>query len=64
MSNKTKNIKLNYLIDSTFTKGNKLFFLSLKNEDDSISFSKYYRQVLKQNTLMYKLMEKFFLELL
>ena len=43
MSNKTKNINLYYLIDPTVTKGNRLFFLSFKNEDDRISFSKYYR---------------------
>ena len=42
MSNQTKNNKLNYLIDPTFTNVNKLFVLSFENEDDSISFSKYY----------------------
>ena len=42
MSNQTKNINLNYLIDPTFTKVNRLFVLSFENEDDGISFSKYY----------------------
>ena len=41
MPNQTKNINLNHLIDPTVTKGNRLFFLSFKNEDDRISFSKY-----------------------
>ena len=42
MSNQTKNNNLNYLIDPTFIKGNRLFVLSFENEDDRISFSKYY----------------------
>ena len=42
MSNKTKNNNLNYLIDPTFTKVNKLFVLSFENEDDRTYFSKYY----------------------
>ena len=42
MSNQTKNNNLNYLIDPTFTKVNRLFVLSFKNEDDRISFSEYY----------------------
>ena len=33
---------LNYLIDPTFTKVNRLFFSSLENEEDRTSFSKYY----------------------
>ena len=41
MSNQTKNNNLNYLIDPTFTNVNKLFVLTL-NEDDRTSFSKYY----------------------
>ena len=41
MSNQTKN-NLNYLIDPTFTKVNRLFVLSFENEDDRTSFSKYY----------------------
>ena len=39
--NQTKNNNLNYLIDPTFTKVNRLFALSFKNEDDRTSFSKY-----------------------
>ena len=43
MSNQTKTNNLNYLIDPTFTKVNRLFILSFKNEDDRISFLKYYK---------------------
>ena len=39
MTNQTNN--LNYLIDPTFTKVNRLFVLSFENENDRISFSKY-----------------------
>ena len=44
MSNQTKNNNLNYLIDPTFTNGNRLFVLRLsyKNEEDRTSFSKNY----------------------
>ena len=42
MSNQTKNNNLSYLTDPTFIKVNILFFLSFENEDDIISFSKYY----------------------
>ena len=42
MSNQTKNNNLNYLIDSTFNKVNRLFVSSFENEDDRTSFSKYY----------------------
>ena len=41
MTNQTKINNLNYLIDPTFTKLNRLFILSFKNEDDRTSFSKY-----------------------
>ena len=42
MSNQTKNNNLNYLIDPTFTNVNRLFVLSLENENTRSSFSKYY----------------------
>ena len=42
MSNQTKTNNLNYLIDSKFTKGNRLCVLSFEDEDDRTSFSKYY----------------------
>ena len=42
MSNQTRNNNLNYLIDPMFTKVNRLFVLSYKNETDRTSFSKYY----------------------
>ena len=38
MSNHTKNNNLNYLIDSTFTKVNRLFVLTFENKDDTTSF--------------------------
>ena len=38
MTNQTKNNNLNYLIDPIFTKVNRLFVLSLENENDRISF--------------------------
>ena len=42
MFNQNKNNNLNYLIDSTLIKFNRLFVLSFENENDRISFSKYY----------------------
>ena len=40
MTNQTKNNNLNYLIDPTFTKVNRLFVFSFENENDRASFSK------------------------
>ena len=42
MTNQTKTNYLNYLINPTFTKVNKLFILSLKKEEDRTSFSRNY----------------------
>ena len=42
MSNQTKNNNFYYLIDPTFTNGNRLFVLTFENENDRTSFSKYY----------------------
>ena len=42
MTNQTKNNNLNYFIDPTFTKANRLFVLSFENENERISFLKYY----------------------
>ena len=42
MINQTKTNHLNNLIDPTFIKVNRLFVLSFENEEDRISFSKYY----------------------
>ena len=42
MTNQNKSNNLNYLIDPTFTKVHRLFVLSLENEKDRTSFSKYY----------------------
>ena len=42
ITNQTKNNNLNYLVDPTFTKVNRVFVLSFENENDRTSFSKYY----------------------
>ena len=42
MTNQTENNNLNYLIDPTFTKVNRLFALSFENENHRTSFSNYY----------------------
>ena len=42
MSKQTETNNLNYLIDPTFSKVNRLFVLSFENENDRISFLKYY----------------------
>ena len=42
MTNQTKTNYLNYLIDPTFNKVNRLFVLSFENEERRTSFSKYY----------------------
>ena len=47
MTNQTKTNNLNYLIDPMFTKVNRLFDLSFKNEEDRTSFSKYYTSKLE-----------------
>ena len=43
ITNQAKTNNLNYLIDPTFIKVNRLFVLSFENEDDRASFSKYYK---------------------
>ena len=42
MTNQAKNNSLNYLIDPTFTKVNRLLALSFENEEDRTSFFKNY----------------------
>ena len=42
ISNQTVNNNLNYLIDPTFTKVNRLFVLAFENEEHRSSFSDYY----------------------
>ena len=42
MSNQNRNNNLNYLIDPTFSNINRLFVLSVENQDDRISYDKYY----------------------
>ena len=52
MTNQTKTNNLNYLIDKTFTKVNRLFVLSFENEEDRTSFSKYYVSKVEIKDLM------------
>ena len=40
MTNEAKTDNLNYLVDPTFSKANRLFVSSFKNEEDRTSFSK------------------------
>ena len=40
MTNQTKTNNLNYLIDPTFTKVNRLFVLSFENEEERTSITK------------------------
>ena len=47
MTNETKNNNLNYLIDLTFAKFNRLFVLSLKNENDRVFVQSIIHQMLK-----------------
>ena len=42
MTNQTKTNNVNYVIDPTFNKVNRLFVLSFENEEDRTSFSKHY----------------------
>ena len=42
MTTQTETKNLNYLFDQTFTKANRLFALSFENEDERISFLKYF----------------------
>ena len=42
MTKQAKINKLNYLIGPIFSRVNELFVLSFQNEEDRISFSKYY----------------------
>ena len=42
MSNQTKTKNLNYLIDPTFRRVNRLFALSFENQEDMTSFPEYY----------------------
>ena len=44
MSNQAKNNNLNYLINPTFTRVNRLFVLSFENEENRASFSLMYQK--------------------
>ena len=48
MTTHSKTNNLNYLIDPTFNKFNRLFVIFFKNEDDSFSFSKYYTPIVER----------------
>ena len=62
MTNQTKTNHLNYLIDPTFTKVNRLFVLSFKNEKDRTSFSKYYVPIVEIKDFNVLIDEKNFLD--
>ena len=47
MTNQTKTIHLNHLIDPAFTEVNRLFVLWFENEENRTSFSKYYEPKVK-----------------
>ena len=64
MSNQTENNNGNYLIDPTFTKVNRLFALSFENEDDTVSFAKYYRPNVELKDFNVLIDEKSFLTFL
>ena len=47
MSNQNKTDNLNYLVDLTFTKVNRLFVLSFENEEDRTSYFKHYTPIIE-----------------
>ena len=47
VTKQTKTNNLNYLIDPTFNRVNRLFVLSFENKDDRTSFSKYYTSIVE-----------------
>ena len=47
MPNQTKTNSLNYLIDPTFNKVNRLFVLSFENEDNRTFYSKYHIPIIE-----------------
>ena len=53
VANQTKTNNLNYLIDPTFNKVNRLFVSSFENEQDRTSFSKHYTAKVEIKTSMY-----------
>ena len=53
MSNQVKKNNLDYLIDPTFTKVNRLVVLSFKNEDGRTSLSKYFTPKVEIKDLNY-----------
>ena len=63
MSNHNKNNNLNYLIDPTFSKFNRLFVLPFENEDDRVCLVNILHLLLKLLTIMYWLMQKVFFDI-
>ena len=61
MTNQAETNNLNYLIDPTFNKVNRLFVLSFENDKDRTTFSKYYTHNVEEKILLYYLMVKVFL---
>ena len=49
ITNQIKTDNLNYLIDPTFTKVNRLFIMSFKNEEDRAYFGEYYTPTVEIN---------------
>ena len=47
MSNQNKTDNLNYLVDLTFTKVNRLFVLSFENEEDRTSYFNHYTPIIE-----------------
>ena len=61
LTNQTKTNHLNYFIDPSFTKVNRLFVSSFENEEDRTSFSKYYVPKVKIKDFNVLIDEKSFL---
>ena len=64
MTNQTKTNYLNYLIDPTFTKVNRLFVLLFENEEDRTSFSKYYEPKVETKDFNVLITGKYFFNVL
>ena len=63
MTNQTKNNNLNYSIDSTSTKVNRLFVLSFENKNDRTSFSKNFVPDVQIKDFNVLINEKIFLDM-
>ena len=63
ISNQTVNKNLNYLINPTFDKVNRLFVLAFENEEDRSSFSKYFTPTIEIKDYNVSIHEKLFFEI-